>query len=190
MEAILVSTDQELVVALQRGESNAFEEIYKRYWSRLYPVVLQRLADREQTEDVLQEIFAYLWVKRETLAIQNLKFYLFAAARYQAIQHLTRNRKPLTFFEPFESLLTEAETPDQKIIAKQLYEWIYRYADTLPAKKREIFLLHIRDKFTTKEIAGKLGISQKTVQNQLGSALHDLRTHITPVILALLCSRL
>ena len=75
MEAILVSTDQELVVALQRGESNAFEEIYKRYWSRLYPVVLQRLADREQTEDVLQEIFAYLWVKRETLAIQNLKFY-------------------------------------------------------------------------------------------------------------------
>src|SRR6202000_2964156 len=98
MEAILLYTDQELLAALQRGDSNAFENIYKRYWTRLYPVVYQRLYDKEQTEDV---------------SIQNLKSYLFTAARYQAITYLTRRRGPLSFFEPFESMLLEAETPDE-----------------------------------------------------------------------------
>jgi len=189
MEAILLYTDQELLAALQRGDSNAFENIYKRYWTRLYPVVHQRLCDKEQTEDVLQEVFAYLWVKREELSIQNLKSYLFTAARYQAITHLTRRRGPLAFFEPFESMLLEAETPEEKMIAKELYQWVIRYADTLPAKRREIFLLHVRDKYTTKEIAEQLGVSQKTVQNQLGSALKGLKSMITPVIIAMLGSR-
>jgi len=189
MEATVLYSDQELVFALQQGGAHAFENIYKRYWTRLYPAVYQRLFDREQTEDVLQEVFAYLWVKRETLSIQNLKAYLFAAARYQAIQQLTRKRGPLIFFEPFESMLLEAESPEEKMIAKELREWVIRYADTLPAKRREIFLLHIRDKYTTKEIAEKLGVSQKTVQNQLGSSLKGLKTMITPVILAILGSR-
>src|ERR1700754_4917870 len=103
MEAILLYTDQELLAALQRGDSNAFENIYKRYWTRLYPVVHQRLCDKEQTEDVLQEVFAYLGFKRGNLSFKNLKSYLFPAARYQAITHLTRRRGPLSFYEPFES---------------------------------------------------------------------------------------
>lgn len=189
MEAVLLYTDDELFSAMQRGDGNAFEQIYKRYWPGLYAVVYQRLSDRGRTEDVLQEIFAYLWTKRAVLEVQNLKSYLYGMARYQVLQLVTRSKPPTAFFESFENLLLYAETPDEKIIAKELYEWVFRYAETLPEKKRAIFLLHIRDKYTTREIAEKLSISQKTVQNQLGSALKGLKTHITPVILALIVTR-
>ncbi|HEY4289872.1 MAG TPA: sigma-70 family RNA polymerase sigma factor [Puia sp.] len=190
MEAIILYTDDELVSALQRTDAIAFESIYNRYWTRLYPAIYQRVCDKEVTEDILQEIFAYLWVKRESIVIRNLKSYLFATARYQALQYLLRHKAPTAFFEPFESLLLDTETPEEKVIAKELYDWVLRYAETLPSKKRQIFLLHIRDKYSTREIAEQMEISQKTVQNQLASALQDLRTHITPVIIALLSSRL
>jgi RNA polymerase sigma-70 factor (ECF subfamily) len=71
-----------------------------------------------------------------------------------------------------------------------LQELVYRYADTLPVKKRQIFLLHVRNKLSTREIAGELQISQKTVQNQLGSALQGLKTNLAPVVLVILSTRL
>jgi RNA polymerase sigma factor (sigma-70 family) len=189
MEAVQLYTDDELFSAMQKGDGNAFEQIYKRHWPGLYAAVYQRLCDRGRTEDVLQEIFACLWTKRAVLEVQNLKSYLHGMARYQVLQLVTRSKAPIAFFESFENLLLYAETPDEKIIAKELYEWVFRYAETLPEKKRAIFLLHIRDKCTTKEIAEKLSISQKTVQNQLGSALKGLRRYITPVVLALIGTR-
>jgi DNA-directed RNA polymerase specialized sigma24 family protein len=72
MEAVLLYTDDELFSAMQKGDGNAFEQIYKRYWPGLYVAVYQRLGDRGRTEDVLQEIFAYLWTKRAILEVQNL----------------------------------------------------------------------------------------------------------------------
>jgi RNA polymerase sigma-70 factor (family 1) len=190
MKVVHLYTDEELVCRLQQGDRAAFENIYKRYWPLLYTIAFRRLFDKERAEDVLQEVFARLWVKREGLAIHHLKAYLSGMVRYEVIRLLTRTPAATVFFEPFESLLLEAETPDEKIIAKELYEWVFRYADTLPPKKKEIFLLHIGYKYSTKEIAEKLEISQKTVQNQLGSALQGLRTGLTPLILAILSSRL
>jgi len=190
MEVIPLYTEEDLVHRLQQGERGAFEEIYRRFWPLLYSIAFRRLTDKEQTEDVLQEVFARLWVKRETLDIQNLKAYLSSMVRYEVIRVITRTKSPIQFFEPFEAILLEAETPDEKLIAKELHEWIFRYAETLPAKKKAIFLLHIRHKLTTREIAEQLDISQKTVQNQLGSAMQGLKTNLAPLVLFLLSSRL
>jgi RNA polymerase sigma-70 factor (ECF subfamily) len=65
---------------------------------------------------------------------------------------------------------------------------VYSYADTLPDKRKEIFLLHIKNKLSTKEIAAMLGISQKTVQNQLRTAQIGLRPHIATILALLIAS--
>src|ERR1700755_2960231 len=136
MEAVLLYTDDELFSAMRNGDGNAFEQIYKRHWPGLYAIVNRSLGDRGRTEDVLQEIFAYLWKQRAVLDVKNLKSYLHGMARYQVLQLMTRSKPPAAFFESFENLLLYAETPDEKIIAKELYEWVFRYAETLPEKKR------------------------------------------------------
>jgi RNA polymerase sigma-70 factor (family 1) len=182
-------TDDELVAQLRAGDRMAFEAIYRRYWPLLYAIAYKRLADQEQTADVLQEVFARCWIKREALQIHHLPAYLSSAVRYEVIRYLTRTKTALSFFEPFEALLLEGETPEERLIAKELQELVYKYADTLPVKKRQIFLLHVRNKLSTREIAGELQIAQKTVQNQLGSALQGLKTHLAPVVLVILSTR-
>ena len=182
-------TDNELVMMLERGDRTAFETIYNRYLSVLYTSTYKRLQHKEQTEDVLQEVFARLWVKRETHHIADLKAYLHVAVRNETINFVTRSKEVFRFYEPIESILEEVDSPEGQLIAKELQSLIYVFANTLPEKRKQIFLLHIKNKLSTKEIAEELGISQKTVQNQLGTALQGLKTNLAPVIIAILATR-
>jgi RNA polymerase sigma-70 factor (family 1) len=181
--------DAELVRLLQSGDRTAFETIYRRWLPSLYDVTYKRLKHKEQTEDVLQEVFARLWARREALQIADLAAYLYAAVRHETINYITRQKAVWGFYAPFESVLLEAESPDELFLAKEMLDLVLAFAETLPLKKREVFLLHVKDKLSTREIAEKLGISQKTVQNQLGRALSELRKKLMPVILAYLATR-
>jgi RNA polymerase sigma-70 factor (family 1) len=182
--------DSHLVERLKAGERGAFEAIYNKYWKQLYDIACKRLGDRDQTEDVLQDVFARLWTRRETLDINNLGAYLASAVRYEVIHYINRNKNALYFYQPFEEVLMEMDSPDGRLIAKEMLELVYKYADTLPEKRKKIFLLHVQNKLSTREIADELGISRKTVQNQLGTALQGLRTNLTPVIAVIIATRL
>lgn len=171
---------------LRQGDRAAFTEIYRRYLPSLYDITFKRLKHKEQTEDVLQEVFARLWVKKEMLQIIELVSYLHVAVRNETINYITRHRQVFEFYEPFEHILVETASSDGQLIAKELLAAVYAFAETLPERRKQVYLLHIKNKMSTKEIADKLGITQKTVQNQLGTALHGLKTHIVPVILGLI----
>jgi RNA polymerase sigma-70 factor (family 1) len=182
-------SDEQLLVLLKTSEREAFVAIYNRYWKPLYDRAYRRLADRDQTEDVLQDVFARLWTRREALAIEQLGAYLASAVRYEVLRYLTRNKTALHFYQPFEDMLQEMESPDTRLITRDLLALVYSYAGTLPEKRKRIFLLHIERKLSTREIAESLGVSQKTVQNQLGTALQGLKTHLAPILAAIIASR-
>jgi len=181
--------DKALISLLREGNLSAFEIIYHRYLPALYSITYKRLQHREQTEDVLQEVFARIWTGRERLHIEDLTAYLHAAVRNETINYITRNKKVLTFYEPFEAIFLENDTPEGRLIARELLDLVYAYAATLPEKKRAVFLLHVRHKLSTREIADELGISVKTAQNQLRNALQGLKTHLTPMLAVIIASR-
>jgi RNA polymerase sigma-70 factor (family 1) len=183
-------SDEQLLSLLKTGEREAFVAIYSRYWKLLYDRAYKRLADIGQVEDVLQDVFARLWTRREVAVIDHLAAYLASAVRYEVVRYLNSHKNSLHYYQPFEEMLTEMESPDARLISKEILNLVYQYADTLPEKRRRIFLLHVRDKLSTREIAETLGITQKTVQNQLGTALQGLKTHLTPVIAALIATQL
>ena len=177
-----------LVQQLSQGDKKAFEVIYRKYWRPLLDTAWKRLKNRQNAEDLVQGVFISLWQKREQLQINNLEAYLRTAVRYKVLNHILRTKRTYEFFEPFYELFHEKDTPEAELIAKNIIELIQAYAATLPEKRREIFLLHIQSSLSTKEIAKTLGISPKTVQNQLGISLRGLRTQITPVIVCLIAS--
>jgi RNA polymerase sigma-70 factor (ECF subfamily) len=74
---------------------------------------------------------------------------------------------------------------DGEVIDKELADLFNSWLNTLPEKRKLIFVMHFIDKLTTKEIAERLNISQKTVQNQLGSSVQDLRKSINQYMLSL-----
>lgn len=158
--------------------------IYRRYVRPLFYAADKRLQDSALAEDMVQDVFLRLWERRATLDIDDLGAYLHTAIRYRVLNHIARKKDPAAFFVHFEQALTDFSTPEHQLVAKQLLDLVYAYAATLPEKRRQVFLLHIRDKLSPAQIAAELDISVKTAYNHLGSAMKGLHTHIIPVLLA------
>lgn len=170
--------DIELLLSLKNGDRSAFEEIFNRYWISLFEAAYKRLKDKDQCKDIIQDVFADLWIRREKVQIINLSAYLHTAIRFQIFKLASRNKIAPVFIELFESIASSPYNPEKELEEKELEELAKAWIDSLPEKRRKIFLLYFRENFSTKEIAEKLGISQKTVQNQLGTASQDFKNQL------------
>lgn len=188
MNTVIPILDSVLVQQLSQDDRKAFEIIYSKYWRPLLDVAWKGLHDKQAAEDLVQGVFLSLWQKREQLQINNLEAYLRTAVRYKVLNHVVRTKQTHEFFESFYEIFQEKNTPETTFIAKNLLELIHAYAAILPLKRREIFMLYIQFRLSTKEIAETLGLSQKTVQNQLGISLKNLRTRVAPFLLCLTAS--
>lgn len=183
-------SDQQLLALTRDDDRAAFEIIYRRYWYSLYKIARQRLRDHELSEDIVQEIFIRLWERRGDLKIDNLSAYLQTAVRYRVYNCIARDIAPDAIYKPFDGLVAASAVADCKadgiIIEKELLGLVQAYINTLPEKRQRIFNLYFDDNLSTGEIAGRLNISQKTVQNQLGTAIKGLRAHLLPVSICML----
>lgn len=175
MTTVTPNHDCELLQQLSQGDRKAFEVIYHKYWRPLLDAAWKGLHDKQAAEDLVQGVFFSLWQKREQLQVHNLEAYLRTAVRYKVLNYVLRTKKTHKFFESFSELFQERNTPETKFLAKNQLELIHAYAAILPQKRREIFMLYVQSLLSTKEIAQSLGLSQKTVQNQLGISLRGLR---------------
>jgi RNA polymerase sigma-70 factor (ECF subfamily) len=171
-------TDCELLALLTLDDGQAFEVLYHRYWHQLYDAAYQRLRNVQQAEDIVQDIFVTIWTRRAKQRIENLPAYLHTAVRFRVFNYVERDLANKAFFEPFGTVVDCQSAADEQLMSKEMIKLIRLYARTLPEKRRQIFLLHLSDSLTTREIAEQLHIKQKTVQNQLGKVLHGLRSQI------------
>ena len=186
MNTVTLINDCELVHQLSQGDRQAFEIIYSKYWRLLLDAAWKGLHDKQTAEDLVQGVFFSLWQKREQLQVNNLEAYLRTAIRYKVLNHVLRTKRTQEFFESFSDIFHEKNTPETKFLAKNQLELIHAYAAILPAKRREIFMLYVQSRLSTREIAETLGVSQKTVQNQLGISLRGLRAKGAYALLCLI----
>jgi RNA polymerase sigma-70 factor (ECF subfamily) len=175
--------DSVLLSQLQNEDRKAFESIYRKYWLKCYNTAYKRLKNKEIAEDIVQNIFTRLWINRSNQSIENLESYLLTAVRYGVLDQVSRGIAYEPFFDKLETALIEKQLPSDQFAAKELMKLIYAYAETLPSKRKEVFHLYLKDKFSTQEIADVLKISQKTVQNQIRNALIGLRLRISSLFL-------
>ena len=185
MNTVIPILDSVLVQQLSQEDRKAFEIIYSKYWRPMLDAAWKGLHDKQAAEDLVQGVFLDLWHRRKQLQVNNLECYLKTAVRYKVLNHVVRTKHTLEFFESFHEIFQEKHTPESVLLAKNLMELVHAYATTLPAKRREIFMLHVQSRLTSREIAENLGLSQKTVQNQLGISLQGLRTRLAPFLLCL-----
>jgi len=127
-------------------------------------------------EDLAQNVFIRLWEKRHKINItSSLGAYLRRMAINEALGHLRKNKnvhiEKLTPITPQK----ETENTETNYLHQELQEQIAAAIDTLPPKCRRVFQLSRYEGLTYREIAEKLGISVKTVENQMGKALRVLR---------------
>ena len=154
-----------------------YEKIFKQYYASLCVYARRIIKDADASEDIVHEVFIKLWEKREQIdPQQSLKSYLFTSVHNRCLNYIRDNKKFTERDEYFEnSKLTDdtAEVEQSELEAK-----VFEAINKLPEKCKEVFQMCKLEELKYSEVAEKLGISIKTVENQMGKALKVLREEL------------
>lgn len=169
-------TDQELFSRMRRGDRAAFDNLYERYWMQVYSAAYKRLHDDDSAREITQDIFVQLWTRLQETEIANPGAYLMTAVRNNVYKWMHREQR----FVPVPDLLLQAahqaDQADAGVLRREFMEKLENLISTLTEAQQQIFRLRFLDDLSTAEIAGKLRITRKTVQNQLGKSVAQLRS--------------
>jgi RNA polymerase sigma-70 factor (ECF subfamily) len=168
-------SDNELTALIKAGDVAAFTEIYDRYWEELLHSAYRVLKEKDACMDVLQEVFVWYWTHRENLLLNSVKAYLLVAVKYQVANYIRSAKVRLKYVQKTELLEIEQYYEEDLIEVKEFKAMLAHFTADLPARCREVFNLSRNEHLTNKEIANKLGISEKTVEMQITIALKRLR---------------
>jgi RNA polymerase sigma-70 factor (ECF subfamily) len=169
--------NQEIVEGLIRGEQEAYRLVYQAYGNRLYRFSRQLGLSEADAEEIVQDTFMRLWVSRATLDSKApIGHFIIVIARnlvYNALKKAaTRKQHQLLAFRDVDN-----ET-EQQNSARELHALIRQAVDEMPEKRREVFHLSRFEGKMNEHIAEQLGISKRTVENQLNKALKFLRQRL------------
>jgi RNA polymerase sigma-70 factor (ECF subfamily) len=171
--------DSELLERLRRGDTTAFDTIFRTWYGPLVGTAERMLRDRAVAEELVQDVMLELWRRRETLSSEgSAQAYLFQATRNRVLNHL-RHVKIEQRSEP-ELRDDSPASPhaDSALAHEELTVAIQRAVQALPDRCREVFELSRVHGLKYAEIAKTLGISVKTVEAQMGKALRTLRERL------------
>ena len=156
----------------------SWDSLYQQYHGRLLRQVQKYLPARDESQDVLQDLYVQLRHRKiDPADIANPPAFLMRMATNLAIDAVRRhNRNPVEFTDPAEisemdGAGNQSVTPEQISSDRQRLEIIRRAIDDLPPRCREVFLLCKRDHLSTVEVAEQLGISRNMVEKHLRQAL-------------------
>lgn len=168
-------SDSGLLQLLQQGDASAFQELYNRYWSKLYFLAHKRLKSATAAEEIVQNVFLTLWNRRKALQIEDLPPYLAAATRYAVYHYLAAEKKR----EKNEAVPgNQSLSVVQEIEDKQLLETVKHLASELPEKCRLVFIYNKIDDQALPKVAQTLNISVKTAEAHLTKALRLIRSRL------------
>jgi len=185
MSSFSGASDTELIISMKGGNRAAYSEIYERYWKRLYNETFKRVKDAARVEELVQDVFIDLWISRERKNIEHLGKYLVVSMRYTVYKDYRRTRNVPSFVEPLEHMALSDLDADALLNIKDIKGCIAVWLSMQPQKRAEIFRLKYMEDFSTREIGTMLGISQKTVQNQLITSFTSLRDFLKKIMILL-----
>lgn len=159
----------------QQDNQEAFAELFDRHWKFLYNRVYQLLKHHDDTLDICQNLFVWIWENRNSISIKsNFRTYLFVAAKYKVANLMRVGKVRTVLVEKIELDQLAANTFDSMEV-KELQHLIFQLIHELPPKCREIFMMSREQGLSHLQIAQQLQLSEKTVDEQIRRALQKLR---------------
>ncbi|MFP4025019.1 MAG: RNA polymerase sigma factor [Thiohalospira sp.] len=172
--------DKILVIKLKNNNRIAFEKIFKKYSERIYYFSYHYLKNKEESEEITQEVFVRLWNRRFDLKPElSFNSYLFMITKNAVIDLLRKRHKETSINESYHNFNNDIEgQPDNSLEYNELNNIVKKSVEELPFKRRQIFLMSREKGLTYKQIALKLNISIKTVESHMRLALKQLKKSI------------
>ena len=177
MQSSITYTENEILRQIAHGDETAFRLLFNEHWQNIYGVAYMLTKSAPIAEDMVQEIFMKLWIKREQLpGVENFRNYLFIVARNHIFNELKKRSADILFtnhlLEYFHDI---KETPEKKLLLKETEQIIDQVIERLPQQQKMIYRLSREEGLSRNEMAERLGIAPNTVRNHLAKALEMIR---------------
>ncbi|MCB0629480.1 MAG: RNA polymerase sigma-70 factor [Saprospiraceae bacterium] len=164
---------------LRNDDQSALQELFNTSYLPVCTTIKRFIQDHALVEDLAQEVFVRFWEKRHTLQItSSLHGYLRRMAINEALGYLRRNRLYTEDIDEQPDIDGKAPDVEKQLLHSELEGQIRAAIDKLPPRCRTVFQLSRYEELTYQEIADKMDISIKTVENQMGKALRVLREEL------------
>ncbi|HEY5751261.1 MAG TPA: RNA polymerase sigma-70 factor [Chryseolinea sp.] len=171
----------DLVASLKEGNEKAFELIYDRIANRLYLFILRKVGDKETAEEILQEVFVALWNNRNAMDANTfLDPYLFKITKNKIFSFMRSEHVRKKYAAEF-SLFAQKyrdNSLEEMMDVKDLQQVLQERIAELPDKCQTAFRMSRMEHATISQIAERMNISTRTVENYITQALRHLRTHL------------
>jgi RNA polymerase sigma-70 factor (ECF subfamily) len=177
MEPFVAYGDDELMQEIKADNMFAFDVLYKRYCKRVYKFGYSILKSREDSENLMQDVFLNLWENRHKVEKNSsIKSYVFTITYNSSISIIRRKAKESQFMEYLKSQQEITVEPvNIELEYTELTNKLDKILQALPQRQKEIYLLHRVKGFKYSEIAESLNISVNTVENHMSRALKSIR---------------
>jgi RNA polymerase sigma-70 factor (ECF subfamily) len=186
----MVIEDKAIISKLRKGDKKAYEQLFLDNYKNLVLYAKKFVMETETARDLVQDVFIYLWDKREKLNIdKSLSSYLFRAVHNACINYLKREATKENYIKQFLINLNEgtyktsaSDDAYELVVHKDLSERIEWIIETLPEQCRNIFRMSRFRGMKNKEIAEIYSISPRTVETQIYRALKVLKENLKPYL--------
>ena len=172
-------SNSELVLLIQRDDQVAFYHIYERYFKKLYWFVLKYIKQKEEAEEIVQEVFVKIWESRSKIdAYSSFESFLFTVAYNATISVIRKKASETKYIEHIRSLQHVNNSPDfvDEIYFNELHSKVQSLLNELTPRQKEIFKLSREEGLSHDEIAKKLNISVNTVKKHMANTLAFLKS--------------
>ncbi len=173
--------EQEWPARIRAGDVLAFERLFEAYAAPLARFLRVYLGSAEEAEEVVQDLFCWIWENRERWEVdESLKAYLYRAARNRATSRLRRRRLVLLFRKRVEERQDlprspASSAPDAQLLEGELHDQAAAALAAMPPRCREVFELCRTHRMTYGEVGTVLGVSPRTVEVHMSRALRYMR---------------
>lgn len=169
--------EKELVLLLKKSDIKAFDLLFSGYHKKVLHFCFNVIGSKEDAEEIGQIAFLAIWENRNDIdADKSFETYLFSIVRHHVCNALKRKTYRRAFLERLDNPLFDYDyNTENQVYYNDLNNLFQKLVDTLPPRRKEIFLLNRHSGLTYKQIALALNITENTVDTQIRNALNYIR---------------
>lgn len=178
-----MENESEILKSLASGDQQVFGQLFRRYYLKVRSFAYGFVKDPDEADDLAQTVFIKIWDKHEIFScVRNFEAYLYTLTKYTIFNYIKSQDSGSVVHDEFPDI-SDTDTPYETLLASDLKLLIDMVVDSMSPQRKMVYILSRVRGLSNDEIAVRLGIHKKTVENHLNLALKELKNAISTAII-------